>query len=706
MSRIPPRLVNAYIFGGRISARNCLFASPARSAPIPSASRYRHLATTSVRRTVHDEAAITAPSAAAEPVPLRKQIKEEIQRRKSDKKTQPKPADRESLDDWELTVGIEVHAQLNTAAKLFSSSPSVSQAAPNTALSFFDLALPGSQPQFQPATLLPALRAALALGCEIQKESSWDRKHYFHWDQPSGYQITQYYSPFAKNGSITLFPHDGIAPQDYNDGAGVTVKIKQIQMEQDTAKTISQGGKHYLDFNRVGVPLIEIITGPEIHHPSTAAALVKKLQIALGSVDACVLGMEQGGLRADVNVSVRQRGTTGDAPEYNGVSGLGTRTEIKNLSSFKSIRDAIIVERDRQISVIESGSTVLGETRGFNIGDDKTTRLRGKEGEVDYRYMPDPDLPPLVISQDLIDYLSSFLGVLPDTELDSLTTSYNLSMKDALSLVALDDGLRVEYFYEVVDFLAYMERLSDGGKLDVSTVNARDNLDAADFEIEDLFASPGQVRESDVGNPKREASPEQKARWGPVAGNWALHELGGLAGRQIERQHDGWEESEISELPLFPEKQFLGRQQKEGDCVIPTEEMALIIWHLERKEITGATAKQLLVRLYEEKGFNGTEVEAEGLCVENMIRDEGLWYKSMTEEEYKNLAMATLEDRLWNDILGPNKKKAEGKTMYWVGKMMREGEGKCDAVEARRAIDRLVEEKKVEFESCDGENVE
>lgn len=210
--------------------------------------------------------------------------------------------------------------------------------------------------------------------------------------------LTKTQEPFAKDGSITVYDHDGIATED---GQSITIDIKQIQMEQDTAKTIQQPpSKTLLDFNRVGRPLIEIITLPQIHHPQTAAACVKKIQAILQAVNAVTRGMEFGGLRADVNVSVRPKTPTSDkgpSHGYHGITGLGQRTEIKNLSSFKAVEDAIIAERDRQISVLESGGVIEGETRGWNLGSTETRKLRGKEGEVDYRYMPDPDLSPIFI---------------------------------------------------------------------------------------------------------------------------------------------------------------------------------------------------------------------------------------------------------------------------------------------------------------------
>jgi aspartyl-tRNA(Asn)/glutamyl-tRNA(Gln) amidotransferase subunit B len=272
---------------------------------------------------------------------------------------------------------------------------------PNTHASLFDVAFPGSQPHFQMETLLPALRAALAFDCTIQPRSSFDRKHYFYQDQPNGYQITQYYEPFATDGYITLHAHDfpaGSAPED----CPIKIGIKQVQMEQDTAKTVQQPpSTHLLDFNRVSHPLIEIITLPHIHDPLVAAACVRKIQTILRTVDACTAGMEMGGLRADVNVSVRERGQTASEGglSYSGVTGLGQRTEIKNLASVKAVEDAIIAERDRQIELIESGGAVEGETRGWTVGSKTTKRLRGKEGEIDYRYMPDPDISPVFIAQ-------------------------------------------------------------------------------------------------------------------------------------------------------------------------------------------------------------------------------------------------------------------------------------------------------------------
>lgn len=339
--------------------------------------------------------------------PYRKLLKDTAKQLKKDKKLATKasnggakPADAR-LQKWELTVGIEIHAELNTARKLFSAAATSISEAPNTHVALFDTAFPGTQPHFQKETLIPALRAALAFNCTVQHRSSFDRKHYFYQDQPAGYQITQYYEPFARDGNLVLYPHDfppGAAPhQD-----PIEIGIKQIQMEQDTAKTVQQPpSTHLLDFNRVSHPLIEIITLPHIHDPVVAAVAVRKIQTILKAVNACTTGMELGGLRADVNVSVRDssKDNPNDTHAYHGVTGLGQRTEIKNLSSVRAVEDAIIAERDRQIDILENGGKIEGETRGWTLGSKTTKRLRGKEGEIDYRYMPDPDIPPIYLGE-------------------------------------------------------------------------------------------------------------------------------------------------------------------------------------------------------------------------------------------------------------------------------------------------------------------
>lgn len=507
----------------------------------------------------------SAPQAVANPAPaapnFRKKLKDEAKLAKKQGKKRAK-SDNQTVDGWELTVGIEIHAQLNTVRKLFSSAVSSFNDDPNSHVALFDVAMPGSQPRFQKEVLVPALRAALSLNCDIQHVSRFDRKHYFWWDQPSGYQITQYYEPFAKNGHIKLLARDGISAED---GESVTVRIKQVQLEQDTAKTVAQmGNVQWLDFNRVGVPLIEIITEPDMHHPRTAAVFVRKMQLLLNTVDACVSGMEAGGLRADVNVSVRR---TGDAN-----TPLGTRTEIKNLSTVKSVEDAIIAERDRQIRELEAGGVIAGETRGWAVGSTETRRLRGKEGEVDYRYMPDPDIEPLIIHTDLVEHLQDSLAVLPDKELDSLVQDHGLTAKDALSLIVLDNGARVQYFYRVLDLLG------------------------------ESFQSSS-------------SKPDFKS-YATLVGNWVIHELGRLTTYKAGPLASG-------ELTF----------SQEGGCAqVPASQLSQLLHHLYQKQITGKVAKELLVAIYLGEMGDGNvtaAIDANDLWFHELSQDE---YGAIAEE--------------------------------------------------------------------------
>jgi aspartyl-tRNA(Asn)/glutamyl-tRNA(Gln) amidotransferase subunit B len=391
---------------------------------------------------------ISTPQDEPTSIPIRQQLKQQAKLKNKRKSTSGLEIDDGS---WELTVGIEIHAALNSERKLFSSAGTSINQAPNSQAALFDLAYPGTQPTFQLATLLPALRAAIALNCEIQQKSTFDRKHYFYPDQPAGYQITQFYEPFAKNGSIKLFKHDGISPED---GDSIIIGIKQIQMEQDTAKSMvgANAEETLLDFNRVSYPLIEIISLPQIHHPATAAAYVRKVQRILRSVGAVTAGMEVGGLRADVNVSVKntENGLHDQGQSYAGITGLGQRTEIKNLGSIKAVEDAVTSEKSRQIEILNGGGTVDGETRGWTIGGSETHKLRDKEGEVDYRYMPDPDIAPLILSKDLIEHLQNTMPKSQDQILEDLTKRFGLTSKDALTLINLDNGDRLEYYHDTL----------------------------------------------------------------------------------------------------------------------------------------------------------------------------------------------------------------------------------------------------------------
>ncbi|EME42361.1 hypothetical protein DOTSEDRAFT_73249 [Dothistroma septosporum NZE10] len=561
------------------------------------------------------------PLAKQETVPLRKHLKDEAKRKKAEAKVSGNISRKSKLDPrlekWELTVGVEIHAELNTACKLFSSAPASignGEGAANSRVALFDAATPGTQPQFQHATLLPALRAAIALGCEVQRKSGWDRKHYFHWDQPNGYQITQYYRPFAKDGTLALTASDGVPASDLIGAGSLNIGIKQVQMEQDTAKTTSHGvSTHHIDLNRAGHPLIEIITLPHIHSPQTAAAVVRKTQAILKSIDACTTGMEMGGLRADVNVSVRERGTSGTGSSYGGVSGLGQRTEIKNLASFKAVEDAIVAERDRQISVLEAGGVIEGETRGWTLGATETTRLRGKEGEMDYRYMPDADLPPLVIGEDLVNHLSMALPELPDETVERVQKTYGLCEKDARTMAALDDGDRLDFLEETVELV--MRRLGSRGH-------------------------------------------DDELKYGKLAGNWILHEVGGL----LTSSGRTWEQMSVTPL-----------------------ELSELLLNLLSKQVTARAAKHLLAAMHDNLRAIGRE------SVEQLIDDGNLRLRPLSEEAYVALAQQIMDESP-GMVSAVRDKGQKGKTMWFVGQMVRRGEeGTVEPEMAKEVIQRLLE---------------
>lgn len=481
---------------------------------------------------------------------------------------------------------------------------------PNTHVAFFDIATPGSLPIFQRATLIPAIRAAIALGCAIQCTSRFDRKHYFYHDQPAGYQLTQYYEPFAKDGGITLTRDDGIGP---GDGESVTIGIKQIQMEQDTARSQeSDAGTNLIDFNRAGQALIEIISLPQIHSPETAAAYVRKIQAILLSVNAVTTGMEMGGLRADVNVSVRRHDGLRGSRQYSGITGLGQRTEIKNLSTFKGVEEAIKAERIRQINVLHEGGMIEGETRGWSLAAPNVTRrLRGKEGEVDYRYMPDPDIAPVIVGSDLIDHLRRTLPKLPDEVLSTLTNDqrYGLSTMDAKILLQIDDGERLEYYFSVVE-----------------------KLDSICRQL---------------------ATPTELGPTGQTTANWVMHELGAvLTSTEKQWNHD----------------------------LVPSGKLAQILAAIINKKITGSSAKQVLKQI----------VVGDGRDVDAIIREDGLMFRPLSENEYRQLASTIIAKH--DDKMKQIRDKGQtGKLMFLVGQMMRAGEeGRVEAKRAESVLRRII----------------
>ena len=330
---------------------------------------------------------------------------------------------------WEIVVGLEVHAQVNSKSKLFSGASTAFGAPPNSHVSLVDAAMPGMLPVINEECVAQAVRTGLGLNARINRRSIFDRKNYFYPDLPQGYQISQYKQPIVGEGEIEIDA----------DGETMIVGIERLHLEQDAGKSLhdQHPAYSYVDLNRSGVALMEIVSKPDMRSAKQAQAYVTKLRSILRYLETCDGDMEKGNLRADVNVSVRKPGAA-----------LGTRCEIKNVNSIKFIGQAIEYEARRQIEIIEGGGTIDQETRLFDNAKGETRAMRSKEEAHDYRYFPDPDLLPLEFTQSYVDELKSHLPELPDAKKARFIKEFGLSPYDASVLVAEKE--RAAYFDAMV----------------------------------------------------------------------------------------------------------------------------------------------------------------------------------------------------------------------------------------------------------------
>ena len=333
---------------------------------------------------------------------------------------------------WEVVVGLEVHAQVNAQAKLFSASSAVFGLKPNTQVSLVDAAMPGMLPVINEHCIFQAVKSGLGLRAKINLHSVFERKNYFYADLPQGYQISQYQFPIVGEGVVNI---------ESKSGSFREIGIERLHLEQDAGKLIhDQDPKSsFLDLNRAGICLMEIVSKPDIRSPEEAASYVRKVRSILRYLDTCDGNMEEGSMRADVNVSVRKLGERA----------LRTRTETKNVNSIRFIMQAVEIEAKRQVKVWESGKNVMQETRLLDIERSETRAMRTKEFAHDYRYFPDPDLPPLRLTQEYVDKISATLPELPDEKRNRFIERFNLSGYDADILVAEKEI--AEYFEEVVN---------------------------------------------------------------------------------------------------------------------------------------------------------------------------------------------------------------------------------------------------------------
>ena len=368
--------------------------------------------------------------------------------------------------DWEVVIGMEIHAQVTSNAKLFSGASTAFGGEPNSQVSLVDVAMPGMLPVINEECVRQAVRTGLGLNAKINLRSVFDRKNYFYPDLPQGYQISQYASPIVGEGEVTV---------ELDGGKTATVGIERLHLEQDPGKMLhdQSPSMSYIDFNRCGVALMEIVSKPDIRDAEQAKAYVTKLRSIMRYLGTCDGDMEKGSLRADVNVSVRKPG----AP-------LGTRCEIKNMNSITFIGQAIEYEARRQIEIIEDGGKIEQETRRFDPDKGETRSMRSKEEAHDYRYFPDPDLLPLEFSQAFVDELKAKLPELPDQKKARFVADFGLSAYDASVLVAERESA---LFYETV--------------LDKLANRARDGKMAANWVINELFGRLNKEGRDITGSP-------------------------------------------------------------------------------------------------------------------------------------------------------------------------------------------------------------
>lgn len=333
---------------------------------------------------------------------------------------------------YEAVIGLEVHAQLSTESKIFCSCSTKFGAEPNSQVCPICLGMPGVLPVLNKKALEYAIMAAIATNCTVHNKSRFDRKNYFYPDLPKGYQITQYEQPICTNGYLDI---------DL-DGKTKKIRITRIHMEEDAGKLIHEDSEHYsyVDLNRTGVPLIEIVSEPDMSNAQQAVAYMKKLRSILTFIEVCDGNMEEGSLRCDANISVRPVGS----------KKLGTKAEIKNVNSFRFVQKAIEYEIERQISVLENGGEIVQETRLFDSSKNVTFSMRSKEEAHDYRYFPDPDLLPVILQDNTINSLRESLPELPHSRYKRFMKDYDLPQSSALILTSTKP--LADYFEDSLEF--------------------------------------------------------------------------------------------------------------------------------------------------------------------------------------------------------------------------------------------------------------
>lgn len=375
------------------------------------------------------------------------------------------------MSEFEAVIGLEIHIQLQTKSKAFSFDSTEYGALPNSQISPISLGHPGTLPKHNKMAIEMAMKMGIALECDIRRVNQYSRKNYFYADLPKGYQITQFDTPLCNNGFVTIKLKDG---QEKN------IRLTRIHMEEDTGKSMHDQDLYdtLVDYNRAGTPLIEVVTEPDIKTGDEAYAFVTEIRRLVRYLDICDGNMEEGSLRCDANISVMPKGS----------SVYGTKVEVKNMNSISNVKRAIDFEIHRQIELIQSGETVVGETRGFNGLAGTTFSMRKKEAVNDYRYFPEPDLPPTIITDEYLNEVRSKMPELPRALFLRFTREYGLSEYDASVLI--DDKHSAFYFENVCKLTNNYKAVSNW-----VSVAIRGYLNENAISIDEFNLSPNQIAE-------------------------------------------------------------------------------------------------------------------------------------------------------------------------------------------------------------------
>ncbi|USO02140.1 MAG: Asp-tRNA(Asn)/Glu-tRNA(Gln) amidotransferase subunit GatB [Alphaproteobacteria bacterium] len=376
---------------------------------------------------------------------------------------------------WEIVIGLEVHAQIASKTKLFSFGDASFGGEPNAHVDLLDVGMPGVLPVLNEKCVDQAIKSGLSINATIHKKSVFDRKNYFYPDLPLGYQISQFFEPIVTDGHLMI--------------DGKKIRINRIHIEQDAGKSIHDIDPHstYIDFNRAGVGLMEIVTEPDMSSAEEAVAFVKKLRTLLKYIGTCDGNMEEGSMRADVNISLRKPGGE-----------LGTRCEIKNLNSMTFIKKAIEYEVTRQAEILDEGGVIEQETRLFNTKTLETSLMRSKEDAADYRYFPDPDLLPLILTDERIERLRAELPELPDTKKQRYISDFDIKEADAILLS--EDRDAAEYFEEGLKSGVPAQLLANWIIVELFSMLNEENMEVADSKVAatDLAAMVGLIADGTI----------------------------------------------------------------------------------------------------------------------------------------------------------------------------------------------------------------